>query len=140
MVETYIKTGTVQFVYVPYISLRDGSDLAARASLCALEQGSFWELHDALFERLAPNRFTETGVINEAVALGLDEFAFTACLYSDSVQARLNAAAEFINIQRDANAFSGTPTLIVDGQNPFRPGFVPSWSEIQQAIDQAAAD
>lgn len=47
--------GKVQLVYMhfPLISIHPRAQKTAEATLCALDQGKFWEFHDALFEQQA---------------------------------------------------------------------------------------
>ena len=48
---TYIDSGKVQFVYKQYpLTFHPQAQKAAEASLCALAQGKFWEMHDKMFE------------------------------------------------------------------------------------------
>jgi hypothetical protein len=54
IVEEYVLTGKVYYIFHHFPLLDDGygkeSDKSANASMCALEQGRFWEYHDYLFE------------------------------------------------------------------------------------------
>lgn len=51
LLETYIKTGKVLFIYKQYpLTFHPEAQKAAEASLCANAQGKFWEMHDKLFE------------------------------------------------------------------------------------------
>src|SRR5262249_45064602 len=48
--ESYIKTGKVYFVYRDYpLAIHPGAKLAAWAANCAADQGSFWPMHDRLY-------------------------------------------------------------------------------------------
>lgn len=83
---------------------------AAEASLCANEQGKFWELHDAMFgnqQALGVDQLKAS-----AASLGLDGEAFNACLdsgkYTAAVAADLNAGL--------AAGVNSTPTTFVNGR------------------------
>ena len=101
----------VQIVYrqFPIPSLHPNAFKAAEASLCANEQGKFWEMHDVMFEdqtKLAVSDLKQT-----ARKLGMDGKKFDACLdtgrYVEQVQ----------NDQRDGQRIgvSGTPAIYING-------------------------
>ena len=102
----------VQIVYrqYPIPSLHPFALKAAEASLCANEQGKFWEMHDAMFadqKKLAVSDLKAT-----ANRLGINSKKFDACLdagrYVEQVQ----------NDQREAerSGVSGTPAMFINGQ------------------------
>ncbi len=51
----YVETGKVKLVYkqFPLISIHPNAQRAAQASMCAGEQGKFWEMHDKMFSSSA---------------------------------------------------------------------------------------
>jgi protein-disulfide isomerase len=56
---------------------------AARASVCADRQGTFWAMHDRLFT--SPGRLDEASLRSAAAANGLNMEKFDACMRSDEV-------------------------------------------------------
>ncbi|HSL81833.1 MAG TPA: thioredoxin domain-containing protein [Thermoanaerobaculia bacterium] len=100
---------------------------AGEASLCAHDQGKFWELHDAMFadqQNLGPE-----ALVAKAERLGLDVTAFRECLqsgrYADAVQEDLREGARA--------GVSGTPAMFVNGR--LVSGAVP-YEEIARVIDE----
>jgi protein-disulfide isomerase len=100
---------------------------AAQASLCAHEQGHFWDYHDALFGRqghLAPEDLREN-----AVALGLDTGKFSQCMESGRTLAQVKtdeAAAEKLGL-------SSTPAFFVNG---VLLSGAPPLTDFKRAIDE----
>jgi protein-disulfide isomerase len=101
----------IQIVYrqYPIPSLHPFAMKAAEASLCANEQGKFWEMHDAMFndqKKLAVSDLKQT-----AERLGMNRGKFDKCLdsgrYVEQVQNDVNEGAR--------SGVTGTPALFVNG-------------------------
>jgi protein-disulfide isomerase len=83
---------------------------AAEASLCAHEQGRFWQMHDSLFG--FQQDLTIDSLKLRAMELGLDVAAFSSCLDSGRQAPRIKS-----DIAEASKAgVSGTPTLFVNGR------------------------
>jgi protein-disulfide isomerase len=114
------------FRQYPLVSIHPNAQKAAEASLCAFDQGKFWELHDAMFANQQ-----ELGVDQlkaKAAALGLDAAKFNACLDSGE------KAAKIASDTADGSAIgvNGTPALFINGR--FLNGAVP-FGEIAKIVD-----
>jgi protein-disulfide isomerase len=101
----------VRIVYrqYPIPSLHPFALKAAEASLCANDQGKFWEIHDAMFQD--QQKLSVTDLKATAGRLGMDQKKFNACLdsgkYAEQVQ---NDSKEAIK-----SGVSGTPAVFVNG-------------------------
>ncbi|MFO7588726.1 MAG: thioredoxin domain-containing protein [Gemmatimonadota bacterium] len=104
--------GRVRLVYrqFPLTSIHPNAWKAAEASLCANDQGKFWELHDAMFAQ--PGGLDVASLKVKAADLGLDTEAFAACL--DSGERADQVAADF-EAGQDLGV-SGTPALFINGR------------------------
>ena len=120
LVENYVNTGKVFFVYVPYGPggnyIGDESKASANAAFCAAEQGKFWEYKDYLFANHTGENvgdYTNKRLITFAENLGLDMSQFNKCFKSEKFNDRLEEGI----VQGRASGAGGTPHFIInDGE------------------------
>ncbi|MCY4145618.1 MAG: thioredoxin domain-containing protein [Chloroflexi bacterium] len=131
-----VRAGQALFTYVP---LQTGSvpnaQGAARAALCAGQQGLFWEMHDLLFDwqtRYGNTAFSQNRLLAAVNGLGMRESLFTGCFNSSAITATLAAA-----LNED---ISTTPTLRVNGVTLEAGQALPTTATILGAIDDATPD
>lgn len=102
----------------------------AEASLCALDQGRFWEMHDALFA--APGDLDPVVLRQIGARIGLDSAAFRDCLdaarHADRVAADVKEA--------EMAGVNGTPALFINGR--FVNGAVP-YEALAAILDEELA-
>ena len=104
--------GTVKLAYrdFPLAPIHAHAELAAEASRCALAQGKFWEMHDAMFADQA--KLDEAALLKTASGLGIDQNSFASCLQSntfkDGVQQDFRAGSEA--------GLNATPSFFINGE------------------------
>lgn len=99
------------------LSSHPNAQKAAEASLCAQDQGKFWEMHDAMFadqKKLGVEQLKAT-----AASLGLNTDNFNKCIDSGEKHAIIQADLK----EGQAAGVSGTPAIFVNGR--FFSGVVP---------------
>lgn len=106
--EKYIDVGIAQFIFKDFpLRMHSQALPAAMAANCAGQQGSYWEMHDALFAnqgRLGAALFPEL-----ARGLRLDEAKFSACLNDPVRQEKiLQSIAEARRL-----GLTGTPSFLI---------------------------
>lgn len=114
--EKYGNKVRVVFRQFP-LPMHQNAEKAAEASLCALDQGKFWELHDAMFSNQQ-----ELGVDQlkaKAASLGLNAEKFNKCLDSGEKAAAIQADVK----AGSAAGVNGTPAMFINGR--FLNGAVP---------------
>ncbi|HEX2224847.1 MAG TPA: thioredoxin domain-containing protein [Thermoanaerobaculia bacterium] len=125
VMSTYGDKVRIEFRQFP-LNFHPNAQKAAEASLCAHDQGKFWELHDAMF---ADQKALAVDAIKaKAKELGLNAEQFNTCLDSGK-----HAAAVQADLQAGAQAgVSGTPAMFINGR--FINGAVP-FEQIAKVID-----
>lgn len=115
--QQYPKDVRLVYRQMPLEKVHPDSLRAAQASLCALEQGRFWQMHDALYAD--QKALDPAGLKATASRVGLDSGHFDECLDSartlPAVHTDEQAGVEY--------GVDGTPGLFVNGR--FVNGAVP---------------
>ena len=121
--------GKVKLSYrdFPLSQIHPNANIAAQASRCALEQGKYWEMHDAMFAD--QSKLDEAALVKTAAGLGMDHKSFESCVKSGKYEAV---------VQQDIQAgtevgINATPTFFINGE--FLSG-VQSDADFAQVIDR----
>ena len=138
ILDTYVATGRVRYVFLQYPFIGNESLQAAKASLCAADQDRFWDYKELLFANQTGENvgaYLDNRLVAFAESLGLDAGAFRTCLQSDQHDETITA--EFR--QGNEMGTTGTPSVFVNGEH-VAPGFVPSVEQLTEAIEAALAE
>jgi protein-disulfide isomerase len=114
LMQQYVDTGKVKFVWRDFAWIGTESYLAAQAARCAGEQGHFWAFHDALF---ANQRGENLGMFSQpnlgimAANLGLDTNSFGACMNSGTEPKTIQTSIRYaVSLGIDV-----TPAFVMNG-------------------------
>ncbi len=115
------------------LTFHDRSLAAAKAALCAHEQGKFWQMHDLLYGTdQSDDAFSDANLASDAAYLGLDTVAFAACTASADTGVRIQADLAL----GQSSYVGGTPTFFINGKR--LEGAQPV-GDFRDAIDSARA-
>jgi len=145
VIQNLVATGKARYVFHNYPFL-DGnsvdssgeSDQAANASMCANEQGKFWEMHSTLYANWNGENqgaFSSRRLQAMAESLRLDVDAFNSCFSLNKFEAELQADFDLGGLM----GVSGTPTVFVNGRRVGQANSVASYQEIAEAVNAIAA-
>lgn len=88
------------------------ADLAARAAICANEQGGFWDYHDAIFRQRSVLVGGRPALVQLAGSQGLDSAELDRCI--DDPTTREKVDQDMVNAL--SRGITSTPTVLVAGQ------------------------
>lgn len=112
----------------PIPSIHPFAIKAAEASLCANDQGKFWELHDVMFGD--QKKLSVSDLKEQARRLGMDQKKFATCLdtgrYTERVQNDMKEGARA--------GVTGTPAVFVNGVEV--PGGAVPYQTVADAIQK----
>jgi protein-disulfide isomerase len=145
IISEYGSEGKVAWVYRHFpLQIHPDARPAAEASECVAELGgntAFWDYSRVLFEN-APTSLSTENLQSNAVALGIDEEAYTSCVadgrYADKVQQMYDDGLKIAQ----ADPQFGTPYSIIlkkDGTQAVIPGAQP-YNVVKQVIDAMLAE
>ena len=135
-----VETGKAYYVFrhYPFLDSRSEtkeSQQAANASMCANEQGKFWEYHDTLFQNWNGENqgaFSDKNLIGFANDISLDMNAFNACFKEDRYRSDIETDIK----EGSQMGVQGTPSVFVNGKI-ITPGYIPSFDDVKAAVDAA---
>ncbi len=108
MVRKYDSVVRVVFKHLPLRSIHPDSNMAANASVCAFEQGKFWEYYNELF---LTKDLSSVGLLSSAKNVGVGTEMFSLCLATEKYQKDIQQdIVDAIDL-----GLKGTPTHIVNG-------------------------
>lgn len=142
IVQNYVNTGKVRFVFRDFAFLGAESDAAANAAQCAEDQNKLWAYHDALYTaKVADDAkggseddgfFSTAELLKLGQQVGLDMSTFTSCVQN-------NSDASIVTQEKTAATAQGvdsTPTFYINGTQIL--GAQP-YAQFQAAIETALA-
>lgn len=142
IVQNYVNTGKVRFVFRDFAFLGPESTVAANAAQCAEDQGKLWAYHDALYAgKVADDAnggteddgfFSTAELLKLGTQVGLNMTTFTSCVNNNSdanivAQEKTDATNEGVE---------STPTFYINGTQVL--GAQP-YAQFEQVIDAAIA-
>ncbi len=105
--------GKIRTIYHQFpLPFHQGSHLLSEASLCAQEQGKFWEFHDRLMGQ-AQGKKEKPELVQVAGELGLDASKFQICMDSGRTVARVDQNIEL----GKSVGVKGTPGYLINGRS-----------------------
>lgn len=110
--DKYVKTGKLRYVSHVF-ALWPETQAAAAASLCANEQGKYWEFHHQAFVNQKQNGFPTTGdLLAWGQQIGLDASRYADCVNSG----RTLQDAQMSAFEGTRAGVSTTPTFFINGR------------------------
>jgi protein-disulfide isomerase len=116
IIENYIATGKVYFIYHSFGSSEGDSGRAAKAAYCAGDQNMFWEMHDIIYTNFSganSGGYSNNRLIEMAEMIELEDIEiFEDCLKADKYDDKVVDDAKLGNDR----GVTGTPTFFINDQ------------------------
>ena len=114
IIQDYVDTGKVRFVYKNYAFLGPTSVTAAQGLWCAHDQGKYWEYHDHIFANVSGsgNWMSDDNVDQIAQDIGMNATTFADCISSGKYQEKV---AEELK-EGQGIGVTGTPASFINGE------------------------
>ena len=116
IVKAFADTGKVRYEVHTLAFIGQESVDAAKASLCAMDQDKFWQMHATIFSNQVRGEnegdFTKANLKEMATQLGLDMTAFNTCLDSTKHEDQISQDSDEANTL----GVNQTPTFSVNGK------------------------
>ncbi len=134
--EQYVESGQVRFVFFDLpLQQHQNAVPAALAARCAGDQGSYWEMHDVLFDK--QYEWSGSGSPAETFTryagdLGLETRRFKRCMDTDLHIEDIEQSRQVaVRLQ-----LTSTPTVLVDNVRLTRPG----WGQLSAVVERELAN
>ena len=115
IIEQYVETGQVYFIFRNFVIMGRESRAAANSSMCAAEQGKFWEYADILFANQSgrdAGAFSDRRLEAFAENIHLDTALFRSCMrenrYQDQIQQDYQAGISY--------GIDSSPSFMINGK------------------------
>jgi len=136
LLQQYVNTGKVNFVFRDFPLNGEDSILAAEASYCANDQDKYWQYHDELYNNWGGEK---TGWVNQksldkfAITISLDLGKFDKCLSDKKYEQRVLDNQKF----GEKIGIDGTPSFIIfDGKKITKVVGAQPISAFKQVLDK----
>lgn len=130
LIEDYVIPGHISLEVRHFPILGQASVAAAIAAQCALRQEAFWPYQKALFIEQAEDRpFSLESFLALGDGLGLDHTEMEACLNDLATVPEVEADYE----EARTTGFTGTPSVLVNGEPVENPGTAAAWKSMLDA-------
>jgi protein-disulfide isomerase len=133
-VERLVDEGKIRFAYYPFAFLGPESVTAASASVCAADQGKFWEFRSYLYANQYPENsgsITADLLVDVGAGMGLTDAGFEQCVRGDTYDGWIRQVSD----QATSRGIVATPTILVNGKGFDRP---PTAAELIAAVETAS--
>jgi|SRR5579872_1075119 len=135
IIQEYVNTGKVNFIFRDFPLNGPDSVLAAEASYCAGDQNKYWQYHDELYNNWGGER---TGWVNQksldkfATDVGLDQNQFDKCMSDKKYENKVLDNQKF----GQEIGIEATPSFIIlDNNKATKIEGAQSFSVFQQVLD-----